>query len=319
MQNNLSQNPCRVSDGRWLRAVEWLDGGLTPTGCRDGTESAKWIKRVARFLQAYRQCAGNEQLLCRLALEYPAIFWAHYLYHNESIQRARFAIEARILAQQSDREIALCVGCLEQTIAAYEAIFFRVRDKLDNKDYIISTVFRESVSRGLQDRDYDLLWKMVGYAQGPSMLDAMISGFASPTWVERAEDVAASFQDLAIESTKQKATVAALAVPVDNSTQLNLINAFVKYTNVERNSDSAGKASDQIQQNIDGMMQALPFGVGTGSEDRHRQDPAGAQFDKSAAELTADDLVNVAAGRASPQLDQLKDLTFPPTPGGGAL
>ena len=95
------------------------------------------------------------------------------------------------------------------------------------------------------------------------MLDAMISGFASPTWVERAEDVAASFQDLAINSTKQKAAVAALAVPVDNSTQMSLIKAFVKFTHVERNSDSDGKAGDQILQNVDAMMTSLPFGVGT--------------------------------------------------------
>jgi hypothetical protein len=139
MQNNLAQNPCRVPDWRWLRAVEWLDGGPTPTGRRDGTESAKWIKRLARFLQAYRQCGDNQQLLCRLALEYPAMFWAHYLYHTESIQRARFAVEARIMARQSDREIVRCVGCLEETIAAYEAIFFHVRDQLDNKDYIVRT------------------------------------------------------------------------------------------------------------------------------------------------------------------------------------
>jgi hypothetical protein len=304
MQNNRAQNPCRVPDGRWLRAQDWLNGGPVPTARRDGVESAKCIKRLERFLRAYRQCQSNEQLLCRLALEYPAIFWAHYLYNNESIQRARFAVEARIMARQSDREIAQCIGCLEATVAAYEAIFFHVRDKLDNKDYIISTIFRESVSRGLQDRDYDLLWKLVGYAQGPSMLDAMISGFASPTWVERTEDVAASFQDLAIDSTKHKAAVAALAVPVDNSTQMSLINTFVKYTNVERKTDSAGKASDQIQQNIDSMMEALPFGAGTRPKDHCQQNPAEAQFDKPAAELSTDELVNVVVGFRMPHLDE---------------
>ena len=147
--------------------MEWLDGGLAPTGLGDGTESAKWIKRLARFLQVYRQCAGNEQLLCRLAMEYPAMFFAFYLYHETSIQRARFDVEARILARQSDLDIALCFGCLEETIAAYEAIFFHVRDKLDNKDYIVSTVFRESVSRGLQDRDYDCTLENGRLCSGP--------------------------------------------------------------------------------------------------------------------------------------------------------
>ena len=44
-----------------------------------------------------------------------------------------------------------------------------------------------------------------------------------------------------------------------------------------------------------------------------------AQIDDNAVELKPNELFNVAVGRAVPQLDQLKDLPFLPTPGGGTL
>jgi hypothetical protein len=272
-----------------------------------------------RFLGLYRRCENNPRLLCDLAEFIPFMFWPHYIYHDESSQRSRFAIEARILARQTNREIAFHAGCTEEIIEFYEAVYFNVRKKLKCKDYIVNTVIRESESRGPKNREYDLLWKLAGYFHGPRVVDALISGFISPTWVTRAEDVGACFQDLAVNTIKQKAAIAAATVPVDSTTHMNLINSFVKFTDIERNSDSAGQANDQILKNINAMLIALPFGVGTRAENHLQQNPAVAQFDDIAAELRSDELINVAIGRANPQLDQLKDLTFPPTAGGGTL
>ena len=71
---------------------------------------------------------------------------------------------------------------------------------------------------------------------------------------------------------------AGLAVPVDNSTPLNPINAAVKYTDVERNSGGDTRPEDRLQQN-----------------------PAVAEFDNTATELPTDELIlNLAAGRANP-------------------
>ena len=319
MQNCNSQNPWRPPDWRWQRALNCLAGGLPPTERRDGREGCIWIRRSMKFLDAYRRCKHDERLLTELAWRDPLMFWPHEFYHDESSRRFRFAIEARFLARQTNREIAFHAGCAEELIEVYEAVFFNIRDKLKYKDYIVNSVFREAASRGIKGRDCDLLWKLAGYFHGPRVLDALISGFASPTWVTRAEDVGACFQDIAVKTIKRKAAIAALAVPVDSTTHMNLINAFVKFTDIERNSDSAGQASDQILQNIDAMLKSLPFGVGTRSEDHLQQNPAVAQFDHCAAELRSDELVNVAVGRAMPHLDELKDLTFPPTPGGGTL
>ena len=318
MQNCNAQNPGTPELALATR-VECLKGGPPPRERIDGRESFIWIRRSMRFLDAYRRCKHDERLLTELALRDPLMFWPHEFYHDESSRRFRFAIEARFLARQTNREIAFHAGCAEEFIEVYEAVYFNVREKLKYKDYIVNSVFREAASRGIKGRNCDLLWKLAGYFHGPRVLDALISGFASPTWVTRAEDVDACFQDIAVKTIKRKAAIAALAVPIDSTTHMNLINAFVKFTDIEQNSGGPGTANDQILKNVDAMLKALPFGVGTRSEDHLRQNPAVAQFDDIAAELRSDELINVAIGRANPQLDQLKDLTFPPTPGGGTL
>ena len=95
------------------------------------------------------------------------MFWPHNLYHDAANQRTRFAIEARLLARQTNREIAFHEGCAEEYVEVYEAVYFNVRERLRYRDCIVNTVFREAASRGIQGRDYDLVWKLAGYFHGP--------------------------------------------------------------------------------------------------------------------------------------------------------
>ena len=214
--------------------------------------------------ELYRRCENNPRLLSDLAEFNPLMFWPHYPLPRRSEPTLPLCDRSADPGSPNAITISLFTQVAPRSLSRfYEAVYFNIREKLKYKDYIVNTVFRESASRGLQDRECDLLWKMAGYFHGPRVLDALICGFASPTWVTRAEDVAACFQDLAVNTIKQKAAIAAFAVPIDSTTHMNLINSFVKFTDIERNSDSAGQASDQILKNIDAMLKALPFGVGS--------------------------------------------------------
>ena len=145
---------------------------------------------------AYRQCEQSPRCLRRLARENPAMYEAHALYHAPTKRRLRFSIEARILARQTNREIASSMGCAPTTIKAYAALFFDVRTRLEHTDYINHVVLGESVSGGRGEPDYAQLWKRVAYYYGPHVLDALLSGFVNPQCAERAEDVSASLQEL---------------------------------------------------------------------------------------------------------------------------
>ena len=316
MQNCNSQNPWRPPDWRWQRAVDCLAGGPPPRERIDGRESFIWIKRSMKFLDAYRRCKHDERLLTELALRDPQRFWAHHLFTDESSKRSRFAVEAHILAHQTNRQIGYRTGCAEEYIESYEAMFFNVREKLRHTEYILNFVFGGAVARGLKDREYDLLWKLMGYFYGPEMLAAMINGFVNPQWVTRPDAVAGCFENMAINAMKKNAAIAAITVPVNRETQLDLINAFSKFVEIERNSDSAGQANDQILQNINAMLTSLPFGVGTRREDHAQQPGALQEYDYIAAELRSDELIRVATGYPLPEAAAIKNLAFPDSPRG---
>ena len=121
-------------------------------------------------------------------------------------------------------------------------------------------------------RDHDLLWKLFGYLGGPYVLDAMISDIPHPTWANRAEDIPGFFQHTAISIMKMRAAIAAVCAPSDQRAQLDLIEAFVKYVEIERTTDSTGNAQDQVQEGLQQLLESLPFAaIGVANE---RQLPA---------------------------------------------
>jgi hypothetical protein len=136
--------------------------------------------------------------------------------------------------------------------------------------------------------------------------DAMIGKVANPMQVRRPEDVPAFFQDTAINLMKKKAAMAALTVPVEGHTQMHLIEAFVKYVEIERTTDSQGSAQDQIQEGLQQMLESMPYAtIGVVNA---KQLP---EFDKNAAELRSDELMLASVGYKIPGLELLQNLKFP--------
>jgi hypothetical protein len=306
----LASNPWRPADWRWQRAVGFATRTMPkPTPHRDGSqESCRWINRAARFKLALDN-AQDDMAKLNVALRYPDIYWAHWIRNLDEMthqQPVRYSIEARILARESSNDIAFRHGCDPRVIDAYEGLFFNVRERLDRREYIVTSVFGDAVQRGLSERQYDLLWKLLGYCCGPFMLDALIGKLVNPGWANRQEDVPQVLQDAAINLMKMKATMAALLVPVSSSTHLALIESFVKYVEVERTTDSAGQAADQILNNIDAMLQSIPFAVGTKVEQ-----PATLTYDHTHVELRQDELLLVGAGVELPHRRMLESMQFP--------
>lgn len=312
MLNDTMQNPWRSPGWRWARAQAVASGdGPLSTPRRDGPEGYKWIRRAARFSQMLAHVEDDAGAQWQLMMQFPEIFWAHWAYIRDEYP-IRWSIEAHLLARETNKEIAWKLGCLPGTIEAYEAIFFNVREKLNYREYIISHVLSASVLAGVLDRNHDLLWKLFGYEGGPHVLDAMIGKLVSPVWCNRPDDVSKFFQSTAINIMKKKAAVASLTVPINSNTTLHLIEAFVKYVEIESNSNSLGKAQDQIIANLSAMLGVLPFGVATKKEGRDKgMIPA---YDGTSIELHADELTVVGAGLHLPGGEELRALGFPEPP-----
>ncbi len=297
----------RAPHWRWLRAVNIDAGGIKASRAVDGPEGFKWIRRALRLKRHHAAAGSRPEFLYNLARLDPELFWAHSIW-TEDKQPTRWEIEARILADESDDDIAKKVGCEPAVIAAYESVFFNVREKLNNTAYVVNVVMADSVTKGLTERQYDLLWKMFGYRGGTHVLDAMVSRFSAIDKPKKPEDVSQFFQDSAINSMRHKAAVAALTVPINSHTQLALLDAYVKYVEIERTTENATKAQVGIVQNIGAMMQALPFKIATKVDST---DEKMLPFDNSAAELTGNELIIAATGGKINNQTEIEDLRFP--------
>lgn len=296
----LFSNPLRPVDWKWKRAIEIVEGaGTRPARSKDGIAGFKWINRAITFLRAFRRCETDHQREV-LAGRYPDIFWAHYIF-GQTGHPQKSAIEAHILARETNLGISRRCLLSEASIEAYEQLFFNVRDSLANRSYIINCALGPAVHRHITDRDYDLLWKMYGYFLGPNLVDALEGKFTAPLWCSDEQEVGAAILDDAIKTMKMKASLASKTVPVAGHTQLALLDQFTKFIEVERSTDSVGKSQEQILSHISAMMNTLPFTVG---------DQPATRMD-TGAELTYEELMRVSVGDAIARANELQTVRFP--------
>ena len=309
-----ANNPFRPADWRWQRAREIEAGtGLPTTKRRDGLAGYKWIKRACKFLSQLSSCT-HEWERTAVAEQHPGIFWAHYAWSSMTNPQ-KHSIEAHILARGDNAFISEYCGVSPDIVEAYEALFFNVREKLENKGYILHCVIGPAIQRGLSEREFDLLWKLYGYFLGPHIVTALESKFANPVWCGTKEAVSAAVLDDAIGTLKLKAALAAKTVNVNQHTQLALMDQFTKFVEVERSTDTAGKSQEQILEHISVMMTQLPFNVG-GRDPRSGNKilTVAEGFEQSPIELTYEETLKSAADQPIMHANILRRLAFPVTP-----
>lgn len=307
MLQALKDNPRRAPHWRWLRAVELDAGGPRPSRVLDGPAGFEWIRRASRLKRRFERSNNNPSNLRALLVRDADLFWAHSIWLDDRAP-TRWGIEARVLADETDEEIAEKMGARPEVVSAYINVFFDVREKMQHPDYVINVILADAVTRGLQERHYDLLWKLMGYHGGPHVLDAAINKFVSLGKPTSRDDVSGFLQDFAINSMKYKSAVAALTVQINTHTQLPLIDSFVKYVEIERTTENATKAHATIVENIGAMLSALPFKVGTKLDSEPLKM---LPFDSGAAELRQDELMVLANGGVLQEQSEIENLRFP--------
>lgn len=307
MLNSYFKNPGREPHWRWLRVLQIEKGGKKASRALDGPEGFTWIRRALRLKRRFDAAGGHESALFGLMHEDENLLWAHTIWSEER-RPTRWAIEALILAGAPNELIAERLGADPGVIEAYEAVFFNVRDRLEQPLYIINVVMGEAVARGVQERQYDLLWKLFAYHGGIHTLDAVMQRAVKMQKPAGHEDVAQFFQDFAVNTMKQKAAVATLTVPVNTHTQMQLIDSFVKYVEIEKNSKSAAEAHTSIVTNIGAMLSGLPFKLGTKIDAAQEKM---LPYDDNAAELRNDEMIIVAAGADLDNKTDIQNLKFP--------
>ncbi len=297
-------NPFRVCNWRWERARVLREKNTRAIG--RGTND-QFVTAAFKFQVELAKCKDDVDRWS-LMEEYPDIYAAYLIFKrgdDEDRHPMRFVIEARILAGQQSDEIANLLGIPPATIDLYEKIFFNVKDKLKNSDYIMTCVMGPSVYAGLSDRDYDLLWKLFGYLYGPVMLDSFIQTTSRKFRPETSSEVDAALGDDARSALQRKVAIVTRTFTVNPFSQSELLNVYARFLEVEKESNS-GKAQDVIMQNIQVMLDKLPWQSGEVAKD-----PRIAQYEVNAAELRTDELLAITVGKTLPNQKEIEELKFP--------
>jgi hypothetical protein len=164
-------DPCKDPAWRWLRCGYLLDHGRQPLRQDDATRQV-WPFR--RALERCRSDADRKQL----ASVYPGFAAAQAVYTGEPLKR--WALEARLLAGDSDDAIAARSGVSVQGVEAYHNLFYEVRPHLHADTYVVTVPIGLKAHYGLTTNDHEPLLKLFGYAYGSAGVDAMLDFLTNP-------------------------------------------------------------------------------------------------------------------------------------------
>jgi hypothetical protein len=240
-------SPMRPVDWRWRRAGRLLELGLRSSASRDD-EPTRMAKRYRAGLRRCRDEADR----WRLERKMPDVAGAVAIFEGEPTTRG--AVEARLLAGEPIEVVARKTALTPRAVATFEAVFFNIRDRLENRGYLIH--FGVRLYSTPREPDPGLAWRLFGLLGGPVVLDALIDGdYGSP---DRPED------ERFLDELRLKLAVALKLLPVDATTAPRLIRLYFRLRQEELAAEGARRAAEDILPNIRTMLDELPWGQPNG-------------------------------------------------------
>lgn len=306
-------------DWRWDRVLDMCDRAPVPGRCTRHDDN--YIRDARNFLLRWRAYAGQPERREELFWQNGGLFYAFEIHERSGDEpEGALTIQARLLARQSSQEIAALTGLLPEAVDWYEALFFNVRERIDQRDWITKQVLVPATMRNLSVRDrgitlartdgaetpfalpfYDVTLKLFAYFGGAVLLDFMLTGFKQRQRVTDERDVDGFLDSYLTSAVKRRAVMAAATFDVNQFNVMQLIELSARLMEIERNAELGSVAKTSIENHVLGMLNELPWLPGTSKTTplTGRLSPdAGKEFDGGAAELRDDELLAIASGVA---------------------
>ena len=310
-------DPYRSPRWRYDRAAH-LAKTRAPGKTHELTRDDKFIGDTFKFLREWKrhtrntQQATNDLRVARLYPKYPGLFLAHQLFLQKAGDPIRYEVEARILARQTDEEIAKRVSMHPEGIRWYELIFFNVRDRLDNEGYIGRQVIGPAVAHGLRNISLDFSAKYWGYYAGPYMLDLILSDIDPSTPMPKVGTDLNHFMDNYWNKAARIRSVNSIGAFDVN--QFNVLQLFELHSQLIQQAHAAqltaGGAQTPYEEVLSGVMNSVQWSVGRKRQQALENSPL-KDYTGQPVELRVSEMLEVAAG-GNPDLNHVKTITFPP-------
>lgn len=301
-------NPFRDPQWRYERCLKLVEHRPRPLNASPRRDD-EYVRRYRKFLLRFLRDESEEARAALFPLD-PAIFYAHLIHHHPD-REWRSIVQARLLTGATDEEIAHMGATLPETINLYERLFFNVRDRLDNKDWIVKTILGTATQRSANrydtttDHQRDLLYKLFGYFGGPVILDVIISGFASRDLPQSAKHVSGWFDRTLKTLIKRRATTEAHRFECDKFKVMELMHIHMSIIAAEK--ESGGGASTDYEKCISEMLAQTPWGVAKKGFSKLNQNQQ--KFAISAVEPRADEQMELAFGKVPATLIEREEHT----------
>jgi hypothetical protein len=133
-------NPLRPPQWRAERVWRMLEHGPSPLKPRRYDDH--YVRAYRRFVMSFLAAGGIEPLVAKVLANQPHVYQAYMLHYDPDTER-RQILQAWLLTKEPYPAIAKRFAMDEKTVDYYEEIFFNVRDRLDNKDWIAKTIIRQ--------------------------------------------------------------------------------------------------------------------------------------------------------------------------------
>ena len=306
-------NVFRRPDWRLERVLKIIDRLPAPGRCTSRDD--QYVKAARTFLLRWRAKASDEERE-ELFWENPGLFYAYQIYERtEDEPEPAMFMQARLLARQSYEQIAECLSTTPETVDWYEKMFFNVRDRLQNRDWITKHVLLPSIMKNhgvvpAKGDDSDILpfkdsavakpfldasLKLFAYFGGQYIVDIMITGFQSGKPLVSPDEMAAWFDHHWSMTIRRRSHQAALQFEVNKYNVMELFSVHTQIMSIEKSEESQEQQRTATERHIKAMLDDLPFAVGDDGEKMSRGTAIG-EWDKEAAELRDDELLRVSHG-----------------------
>lgn len=312
--------PFRPTDWRWEKARLMREDQRTALLLRHQDDD--WTRKAKKFQEALA-AADDDYAQLLVIRKWPDLWDAHCLRHREDDKRlVRYEIEARLLANDPLERIAERTGIAPNVVIWYEKLFFNVADRLANKSWIAHCVIGEAAQAGLNERDYDALWKTMGYCGGGLVIDAVVDTSYDVTRPENAGQTEQWINDDIRRVAGIKMGIGLRTMAVNNYTMERISEIYLRFEEMKRTANVGG-AGDMLTSNIQVMLQHIPWTIGDRRVLVMASDPKTivgrlreevAAADDCAVELRASELMQLNTGQQPERTRALAAFKFPDKP-----
>lgn len=306
-------SPLCPPDWRFRLGLRLAGRGKADRFTRPVLDADPYLGDVVEFLRLSenRRDEDNQWLILN---HFPNIAQAHNLHHHPNKHAAQ-TLRARVVAGQEPESIAARMCARPEVVGWYERLFWDVRGRLGQHDYVLNVVLGEKHHTTMTERDTDVLWNFIAFVGGPVALDAVLRKSYNVIRPHRVEDINQFVKDSTKAMINLRALVATRTLQLSPLTQIPLIELW-QTLSIADQASGADSGVSAVLKVVGDALTKLPHASGKNATQISISllpQVNAKPVMRLPGDLRADELMIAAATGELPE--GIDKLDFPPTPG----